>query len=260
MKNLIAALVPLFVSVNAFSAIKQKTVEYKQGEAVLEGVVSYDTKGPKKKPAVIIVHNWNGVTKEELKRADMVAGLGYVAFAADIYGKGIRPTGDEAASLSSSYKKNVPLMRERIKAAYDVVAKMPNVDPKKIAVIGYCFGGTVALELARSGADILGVVTFHGGLSTPDPKDAKNIKGKVLVLHGADDPYVDEKEVLAFQKEMRDAKVDWEMVFYGNAVHAFTEWDLPQENSAGAAYNPLADKRSWEEMKRFFKDIFSNQK
>jgi dienelactone hydrolase len=260
MKSTLIAFIALsfsgFYSVNAFSAMKEKTVEYKQGEAVLEGFLSYNTKGPKKKPAVIIVHNWNGITKEEMKCTTQVAKLGYVAFAADIYGKGIRPTGDEAASLSSSYKKNIPLMRDRIRAAYDEVAKMPNVDPKRIAVMGYCFGGTVALELARSGADILGVVTFHGGLATPDPKDAKNIKGRVLVLHGADDPYVNEKEVLAFQKEMRDAKVDWEMISYGNAVHAFTEVDLPQDNSAGAAYNPTADRRSWKAMKDFFKEIF----
>lgn len=245
------------MSTTAFSAIKEKTVEYKQGEAVLEGFLSYDTKGLKKRPAVIIVHNWNGISKDEMKRATQVAKLGYVAFAADIYGKGIRPTtSDEAGALASSYKKNIPLMRDRIKAAYNEVLKMPNVDPKRIAVMGYCFGGTVALELARSGADILGVVSFHGGLATPDPTDAKNIKGRVLVLHGADDPYVGEKEVLAFQKEMRDAKVDWEMVYYGNAVHAFTEESLPQNNSAGSAYNPRADQRSWKAMKEFFAEIF----
>ena len=246
----------LVFSIQSHSAVKDKNVEYKQGEVTLQGYLAHTTKGPKKKPAVIIVHDWDGIGEYEKKRAKMVAELGYVAFAADIYGKDVRPKSmEESATLSGSYKKNIPLLRDRIKAAYDTVSKMPNVDPKKIAVMGYCFGGTTALELARSGADIKGAVSFHGGLSTPDPKDASNIKGKVLVLHGADDTYVPEKEVLAFQNEMRNAKVNWEMVSYGGAVHSFSHWELDQDNSKGAAYNPTADKRSWEAMKNFFKEV-----
>jgi dienelactone hydrolase len=257
MKRLVF-LIALSFSLNVFASIKEKSFEYKQGETVLEGYLAYDSIGAKKKPAVIIVHDWDGLGEYEKKRTHMVAELGYVAFAADIYGKGVRPTpGEEAGKMSSSYKNNISLLRERVKAAYNEVAKMPNVDPTKIAVMGYCFGGTTALELARSGADIKGVVSFHGGLSTPDPKDAKNIKGKVLALHGADDPYVQEKEVLAFQNEMKNAKVDWQMNLYSGAVHAFTDWELPQDNSKGVAYNPSADKRSWEAMKIFFKEIFS---
>lgn len=257
MKNIIVGFLAFAVSASAFGAIKEKTHEYKHGEAALEGILAFDTKGPKKKPAVIIVHNWNSIDDYEKMRTREIAKLGYVAFAADVYGKGVRPkTVEESSSLSSSYKNNIPMLRGRLIAAYEEVAKMPNVDPKNIAIMGYCFGGTGALELGRSGADLKGIVSFHGGLATPDPKDAKNIKGKVLVLHGADDPYVPEKEVLSFQKEMRDAKVDWELVSYGNAVHAFTEKEVGNDNSKGAAYNASADKRSWEAMKDFFKEIF----
>jgi dienelactone hydrolase len=258
MKNILIALLVVAFTNGAMAAIKEKNYDYKHKDAPMEGYLAFDTKGPKKKPAVIIVHDWDGLGEYEKKRTHMVAELGYVAFAADIYGKGFRPlAGEEAGKLSSSYKSNLPLLRERIQAAYDEVLKMPNVDITRIAVMGYCFGGTTALELARSGADIKGVVSFHGGLSTADPKDAKNIKGKILALHGADDPYVLEKEVLAFQSEMKNAKVDWEMNIYSGAVHAFTDWELPQDNTKGAAYNPSADKRSWEAMKNFFKEIFS---
>ena len=130
-------------------------------------------------------------------------------------------------------------MRQRIKAALEELKKNKNVDPKRLAVMGYCFGGTVALELARSGADLLGVVSFHGGLDTPTPNDAKNIKGKVLAMHGADDPFVPPKDVAAFQDEMRKAGVDWQMIFYSNAVHAFTNPAAGTDNKKGAAYNAV---------------------
>ncbi len=129
-------------------------------------------------------------------------------------------------------------------------------DPKRIAAIGYCFGGTAVLELARSGADIAGVVSFHGGLGTPNPEDAKNIKAKVLALHGADDPNVPPKEVAAFKDEMRQAKVDWQLVLYGGAVHAFTDWNAGSDNSRGVAYNERADHRSWAAMQQFFSELF----
>ena len=147
-------------------------------------------------------------------------------------------------------------MRQRVLAALDELKKNPKVDEKRIAAIGYCFGGTAVLELARSGAPILGVVTFHGGLDTPTPGDAKNIKGKVLVLHGADDPYVPPEQVAAFQEEMRKGGVDWQMVFYADAVHSFTKPAAGTDKSKGNAYNEKADKRSWEAMKSFFKEIF----
>ena len=182
---------------------------------------------------------------------------GFHTFALDMYGKGVRAkTPEEAAKLSGIYKGDRPLMRARAQAGLDELRKQPLVDPARIAAIGYCFGGTTVLELARSGADVAGVVSFHGGLGTPQPADAKNIKGKVLVLHGADDPHVPPAEVAAFQDEMRKAAVDWQMIYYGGAVHSFTNPGSGTDASTGVAYNEKADKRSWEAMKAFFKELF----
>ena len=128
--------------------------------------------------------------------------------------------------------------------------------PRRIAAIGYCFGGTTVLELARSGAAVAGVVSFHGGLSSPAPADARNIKAKVLALHGADDPNVPPKEVAAFEDEMRQGGVDWQLIAYGGAVHSFTDWNAGHDNSKGVAYNERADRRSWEAMKQFFSELF----
>lgn len=237
--------------------IKTKTVEYKQGDTVLEGFHAYDDSTQGKRPGVLLVHQWKGLGTYEKERAQMLAKLGYNVFALDIYGQGVRPTNPkDAGALAGKYKSDRALLRERAKAGLDVLKKNKLTDAKRVAAIGYCFGGTTALELARSGAEISGVVSFHGGLSTPNPSDAKNIKGKVLALHGADDPHVPLPEVEAFAKEMRNAAVDWQIVAYGNAVHSFTDWNAGNDNSKGAAYNERADKRSWEAMKQFFAEIF----
>ena len=241
----------------ANAEIKSKAVEYKQGDTVLEGFSVYDDAVQGKRPAVLVVHQWKGLGNYEKKRAEMLAKLGYNVFAVDIYGKGIRPNSQQdAGAEAAKYKENRALLRARVNAGLDVLKNHPLTDPQRIAAIGYCFGGTTVLELARSGADISGVVSFHGGLSTPAPADAKNIKCKVLALHGADDPFVPLKEVEAFQEEMRQAKVDWQMTFYSGAVHAFTDWTAGNDNSKGAAYNEKADKRSWEAMKQFFGELF----
>ena len=239
------------------AAIHTETVEYKQGDTTLEGFVAYDDAIQGARPGVLVVHQWMGLTDYEKKRAEMLAQLGYIAFCADIYGKGVRAANtQEAGTLAGKYKGNRALLRQRVNAGLDTLKANKLVDPKRIAAIGYCFGGTTVIELARSGAKLNGVVSFHGGLDSPTPADGKNIQCKVLALAGADDPFQKPDDLAAFQKEMRDAKVDWQMNSYGGAVHAFTQWNAGSDNSAGAAYNEKADKRSWEDMKMFFAEIF----
>jgi len=244
----------------AFAASQTGPVEYKDRDTVLEGYLAFPLGAETARPGVLIVPDWMGVKDLERRIADSLADMGYIAFVVDIYGKGVRPANSEqAATIATKYKSDRGLMRERMHAALETLKKVKTVDEKHIAAIGYCFGGTAVLELARSGAPVAGVVSFHGGLETPTPQDAKNIKGKVLVLHGADDPFVPPKEVAAFQEEMRNGKVDWQMNIYGNAVHAFTNPAAGTDNSKGAAYNEKAAKRSWEAMKLFFKEIFPAQ-
>jgi dienelactone hydrolase len=243
----------------ANAVIKTQVIDYKEGNTHLEGYLAYDTDGASKKPGVLVVHDWTGLGANMKKRADMLAQLGYVAFAADIYGKGVRPTDPkEAGKIAGSYKNNRSLLRARVIAALNELAKQSRVDQSKIAAIGFCFGGTTVLELARSGADIRGIVTFHGGLDSPHPEDGKNIKAKVLILHGADDPFVPEDQVRAVETELTNAKVDWQLVKYSGAVHSFTIPEAGNDNSKGAAYNEKADKRSWQAMKDFFHEIFAN--
>ena len=257
MKYLISIIAVLFLAVTVQAEVRTEMVEYKQGDAVLEGYLAYDDAVKGKRPGVLIVHEWMGVNNYVKKRAEQLAKLGYIAFAADIYGKGVRPkTSDEAAAETKKYKTDRQLMRNRVNAGLDVLKKHKLVDTKRTAAIGYCFGGTTVLELGRSGADVAGIVSFHGGLDSLNPNDAKNIKGKVLALHGGDDPFVPAEQVAAFQDEMRKAGVDWNMVIYGGAVHSFTNPDSGNDNSKGAAYNEKADKRSWEDMKQFFSEIF----
>jgi dienelactone hydrolase len=240
----------------ANAAVQTKLVEYKQGDAVLEGCLAWDDGAHGPRPGVLVVHDWMGMGDYVKMRCQKLAELGYVAFAADIYGKDIRPkTPREAGAQSAIYKKDRALMRARIRAGLDVLRHDPRCDPRRLAAIGYCFGGTCVLELARSGTPLAGVVSFHGGLDTPSPAEAKNIRCKVLVLHGGDDPHVPPKDVEAFEDEMRAAGVDWQLVIYGGAVHAFTNPAAGNDNSKGAAYNAKADHRSWEAMQAFFAEI-----
>ncbi len=256
MKTFTAVLAAAFLFAglsHARAEVKTEVVEYRHGDVVLEGYLAYDDAIPGKRPGVLVVHEWMGHNPYVRKRAEQLAGLGYVAFALDMYGKGVRAKdAKEAAALAGKYKGDRPLMRARAGAGLDVLRKHARVDPSRLAAIGYCFGGTAALELARGGADLVSVVTFHGGLDTPTPGDARNIKGKVLALHGGDDPFVPMKQVEAFQEEMRKGGVDWQFVSYGGAVHSFTNPEAGSDNSKGAAYNERADRRSWEAMKTFF--------
>lgn len=247
----------LFVLTTALRAeVAITPVEYTTGGVTCEGLHVVDTTKTGKLPSVLIIHQWTGVSENEKMRAQMLAELGYNVFVADIYGKGIRPQPPESGKEAGKYKTDRKLYRERLLAGLEQLRKTPQADPTQIAAIGYCFGGTGVIELARSGAMVKGVVSFHGGLDSPSPSDGKNIKGKVLALHGADDPFVPAKDLAAFQQEMKNAGVDYKLVQYPGAVHAFTQKAAGNDNSKGAAYNEAADKASWEEMKAFFVRLF----
>ncbi|MEX2580517.1 MAG: dienelactone hydrolase family protein [Verrucomicrobiales bacterium] len=247
----------LFVPILGLRAeIVEEAIEYESAGKTCEGWHAYDDSVEGERPGVLVVHQWTGLTDYEKRRARMLAELGYSAFALDIYGKGVRPQPPEAGEMSGKYKEDRDLYRQRLEDGLEVLKKRPQTDGDALAAIGYCFGGTGVLELARSGADVDGVVSFHGGLGTPTPEDAENIEAEVLVLHGADDPHVPPAEVEAFKKEMEDADVDYEFTAYPGAVHAFTQDMAGDDPSDGVAYQAEADEKSWEEMKKFFERLF----
>jgi dienelactone hydrolase len=240
----------------ALGKIVTQAVEYKHGDVTLEGYLAYDDAKTGKRPGVLIIHEWWGLNDYARKRAEQLAGLGYVAFAADMYGKGVVTTDREKARELSGQFYGKPLMRERAAAGLDVLARDPRVDPKRIAAIGYCFGGTTVLQLALGGADLAGVVSFHGGLAPP-LGEASGVKARVLICHGADDPFVPADQIAQFQETLRKAGADWQMIYYARAVHSFTNPRADDAKIDGSKYNADADRRSWQHMRDFFAEIFS---
>jgi len=247
----------LFCGANsAAAAIQTKTVTWEQDGQLLEGYLAWDDAVTGARPGVLVVHQWMGLTENEMMRARMLAELGYVALAADIYGQGVRPTDTAgAAKEAGKYYADRALLRARAAAGLEALKKQPGVDAARTAAIGYCFGGGTVLELARSGADLRGVVSFHGSLDTPLPAARDAVKAKVLVCHGAVDPYVKPEAVTGFMAEMEAAGVDYQFIAYAGAVHAFTQKGAGSDPSRGAAYQEAADRRSWGAMKEFLAEV-----
>lgn len=242
----LAALITFFAS----PALAGETVTYMDGDVKLEGYLAraQNDQTGRPSPLVLIIHQWKGLTAYERMRADMLSKLGYNALAIDMYGQGVRPTSNaDAGTEAGKYKNDPALAHKRIQAALDYAHTLKAIDTSRIAVIGYCFGGGMALEAARMGAqDVKAVVSFHGNLASKAPVTKTGvIKASVQVHHGADDPNVPQTEVQGFMQEMHTAGADWSLVQYGNAVHAFTQKDAGNDNSTGAAYNEKADLRSW---------------
>jgi dienelactone hydrolase len=257
MRYLLIVTILMIGITNVNAALRTEFVEYRDGDVLLEGYLAYDDAVKGKRPGVLVVHEWWGLNDYIQRRARDVAKLGYITFAIDMYGKGVRAQDPQkAGELSGSITRDPKLLRSRAAAGLDVLKKHDLTDADKTAAIGYCFGGKTVLELARSGAEVAGVASFHGVLDTQNPSDAKNIKGSVLVLHGGDDPFVSNEKVAAFQDEMRKAGVDWQMNIYGNAVHSFTNPEADKLNIKGIGYNKKADTRSWEALKAFFMELF----
>jgi dienelactone hydrolase len=240
-----------------YGKIVTQALQYKQDDTILAGYLAYDDAIKGKRPGVLVVHEFWGLNKFAQGRAEKLAELGYVAFAVDMYGQGkVTENRDEARALAS-HVRSTPLMRERAQAGLKVLAQSSLVDPQRLAAIGFCFGGTTVLELAYSGADLRGVVSFHGGLTAPRPEDLKNIKAGILVLHGADDPLIKPEEIAAFQDAMRQAKADWQMILFGGAVHSFTNPEADRHKMPGVAYDARTAARAFKYMEIFFTEIFS---
>jgi dienelactone hydrolase len=226
-------------------------VDYTADDVAYRGYVARPAGAAGPLPAVLVVHDWLGVTDATRMRCDMLARIGYLAFAADLYGADVRPSDAEAPQVAGGLYGDPATWRARLAAALDRLTAEPDVDRDRVAALGYCFGGSSALQLARTGADLKAVVSFHGGLSTGPEGEAARIRAKLLVLTGAADPVVPDADVLAFEDELRTAPgLDWQVVTYAGAMHAFTvpTADAPDH---GAAYDERADRRSWTAMKDF---------
>ncbi|MEM1422484.1 MAG: dienelactone hydrolase family protein [Planctomycetota bacterium] len=237
----------------AHAEIVTESLTYEHDGVQLKGYLAYDNATDARRPGVLVVHEWWGHNDYAQLRARMLAEAGYVAFALDMYGEGVlAETPQDASALATPFYQDRSLMRSRARAGLDVLRAHERVDDSKLGAIGYCFGGTVVLELARSGAPIDATVSFHGGLSTDDPADAENITGSVLVCNGAADAFVPEEERTAFREEMENAGVDYQFIEYGGAVHTFTNPDADAIGMDNVAYDEKADRRSWRAMLALF--------
>ncbi len=240
----------------AGAVIPGRPVSYRHDGVELEGFVASDEATNGARPGVLVLHDWEGLDEYEQTRCRMLARLGYVAFGADLFGAGVRPHGDEAAQVARRFYADPALLRGRAAAGLAQLRALPHVDSERLAVIGYCFGGHAALELARTGAELVGVVSFHGALQPTSTEDAAALRAKVLVLTGADDPVVPDEAVTAFMSSMRaEPSLDWQLTSYSGATHAFT---IPTAAAPGRAqYSQRADRRSWVAMRSFLDEIFA---
>jgi dienelactone hydrolase len=253
MKTRLLFLLTLLLTTTTYGQLK--AISYSDGNQKLNGFGIDAKTATTNKSGVLILPAWKGIDTHSKEVAHQLSDLNYIAFIADIYGEGNYPTNtQEAGKQAGFYKNNFLDYQRRIELALQELIKL-GANPNQIVVIGYCFGGTGALEVARSRMKVQGVVSFHGGLEKEVSRFVNPINTKVLVLHGADDPYVSKQSIVDFQNEMRNAKADWQMIYYADAVHAFTEISAGMDNSKGAAYNEKADKRSWEHLKIFLKEV-----
>jgi dienelactone hydrolase len=245
----------------ARAEVNTKDISYEYGGVKFKGHLAWDDAAKGKRPGVLVVHEWWGLNDYAKKRAEQLAGLGYVAFACDMYGEGkTTEHPKEAGDFANEVRKNVKDWRGRAQAALDVLKGQDQVEKDRLAAIGYCFGGSTALQLAYTGADLKAVVTFHAGLSVPDAEQAKAIKGKLLVCHGASDKFIPEETAVKFRAALEEAKVDYAMVYFGNAKHSFTVKEVDEKHVEGLAYNAEADRRSWQYMKLLFDEMFGEKK
>ena len=237
-------------------SLQHRLIEYGDGESVLEGRLAWDDDFAGPRPGVLVSHAWSGRSAYEDGKADALARLGYVAFALDLYGKGVRGASpDENAALMKPFLDNRAMLQRRLIRSLDTLRVQPEVHADRVAAVGFCFGGLCVLDIARSGAELAGVVSFHGLLASPGNTDGNQAKARVLVLHGWDDPMATPDAVLSFAAEMTALGADWQLHAYGNTQHAFTN-PAANDPERGTVYDEVADRRSWQAMSNFLNEIF----
>jgi dienelactone hydrolase len=238
--------------------MKTESLEYRDGDVTLRGFLAYDDQKTGRRPGVLVMPEAFGLGAQAKRRVERLAEFGYVALAGDPYGDGLQLSDlQEAIKRATALFEDPSKARARARAGLDKLASLPQVDPSRLASIGYCMGGTLSLELARDGAPLKGIVSFHGGLQTQRPAAAGQVKAKILVCTGADDPFVPIAQVNALAEEMTKAKTDWQIISYAGTVHSFTNPEADKIGAAGIAYNKSADERSWKAMTSFFEEIFA---
>lgn len=264
MRRWIAGLLLAFaLGVPGHAAIRGEEISYQDGGVVMKGYLAYDDSIKTPRPGILVVHEWWGHNAHARERARALAGLGYTALAVDMFGDGKTADHPKAAGeLSGAVRKNLPAMQSRFNAAYKVLASHRTVDASRIGGIGYCFGGSVVLEMARHGANLAGVAAFHASLTTGSPAAPGKVRAEVLVLNGAEDPFVKPDTIEAFKKEMDSARVKYRFINYPGAVHSFTNPDATANGKKfklPLAYNAEVDKQSWAEMRNFFSRVFGKK-
>jgi dienelactone hydrolase len=254
-RTALALAAAVFTAGSAGAAVVTKTIEYDHEGTKLKGFLAYDDAAKEKRPGVLVVHEWWGLNDYARDRCKQLAGLGYVAFAADMYGEGKSVEHpDDARKMATTVRQNVQAWRGRAAAGLKQLASQPNVDATKLAAIGYCFGGSTCLQLAYSGADLKAVATFHAALPAPTPEEAKAVKAKLYIAHGGDDTFVPEKSVAAFKEALDKAGVKYKFESFPGVVHSFTVPNADKVGMKGMKYDKAADEKSWKEMLALFKE------
>lgn len=265
MRRLVATFVLAMGITPAFAAMQTRPVEWKVGNDSFSGVLVYDDASTTRRPGLVMVPNWMGMSQTNIERAASLAGDDYVVLVADVYGKGVLPKdkAEAKAQVMKAYADGGVTLRKRAAAAVEALkaqqGKAP-LDPERIGALGFCFGGSVALELARSGADIAGVASIHGDLDSYLPAKANDIKASVLALNGADDTSVPDTQIAAFEKEMDAAGADWQFVNFGGARHCFTQAeDTPSDPADNCRYHERSSRRAFEMLHAFFRERFARK-
>jgi len=252
-----ASLMVIFLGTTAEAKVVGRAVAYEQGGVQLEGYLAYDEAVTGRRPGVLVIHEWWGLNEYARGRAAQLAGLGYIAFAVDMYGKGkVTKHPETAGEWAKQVNSNVEAWRQRALAGLEVLRKQPMTDPERVAAIGYCFGGATVQQLAYSGAEIKGVVSFHGGFVPPVADQGKQVKAKILICQGAADPWGKPEDAARYIAAMEKSGIDWQLIVFGGAKHSFTNPDADKVGMKELAYSKAADQRSWADMQVFFKEIF----